>query len=137
MQGWRGCKVMIGYATLGTNDIDRSRAFYTELLKLIGAKELMRLPEGFTMFGVGMDQPGIALTPPFNGEAASPGNGQMLALVVTERHLVDKLHSTALALGGSCEGPPGLRPPEAMQFYAAYFRDLDGNKLCAFRVGQA
>jgi catechol 2,3-dioxygenase-like lactoylglutathione lyase family enzyme len=128
---------MIGYATVGTDNLDRARAFYGELLAVIGAKELMRLPDGFTMFGVGMDTPGIALTKPFNGEPASPGNGQMLALVVLERAKVDALYAKAIALGGVCEGPPGLRAPEEMQFYAAYFRDLDGNKLCAFRVGPA
>jgi predicted lactoylglutathione lyase len=61
----------------------------------------------------------------------------MLALVVLERAKVDALYAKAIALGGVCEGPPGLRAPEEMQFYAAYFRDLDGNKLCAFRVGPA
>jgi predicted lactoylglutathione lyase len=67
-----------------------------------------------------------------------PGNGNMAAIVVDERAKVDALYALALSLGGTCEGPPGLRGDEGPQaFYAAYFRDLDGNKLCAFRMGPA
>lgn len=129
---------MIGYATLGANDIEAARRFFGELLAVIGAKELMRMPEGFTLYGTGMGQPGIAVTPPYDGMQATPGNGQMLALVVKERAQVDALHAKALALGGSCEGPPGVRGEEGPSaFYAAYFRDPEGNKLCAFRVGSA
>lgn len=130
---------MIGYITLGTNDIARARDFYDGLLGLLGGKRMMELTDGgFTLWGVGMDKPGIALTSPFNGEPARAGNGNMAALVVLERAQVDALHAKALELGGSCDGPPGLRGDEGPQaFYAAYFRDPDGNKLCAFRVGPA
>lgn len=127
---------MIGYATLGTNDIDRARAFYSELLSTIGAKEMMRMPEGFTLYGTSFDKPGIAVTTPYNGEPHHPGNGQMLAIPMDQRAKVDALHAKALELGGSCEGPPGLRGDEGpTAFYGAYFRDLDGNKLCAFKMG--
>ena len=71
-------------------------------------------------------------------EAAEPGNGNMVAIVVKERAQVDALHAKALALGGTDEGAPGVRGKEGPQaFYGAYFRDLDGNKLCAFRIGPA
>jgi catechol 2,3-dioxygenase-like lactoylglutathione lyase family enzyme len=132
---------MIGYATLGSDDLPRARAFYDALLGTIGAKRMMQLPEdqgGFTLWGVSMGVPGIAVTRPFNQQPAAAGNGNMLALVMDERAKVDALHAKALELGGSCEGPPGVRGEEGPQaFYAAYFRDLDGNKLCAFRVGPA
>jgi catechol 2,3-dioxygenase-like lactoylglutathione lyase family enzyme len=129
---------MIGYITLGSNDLPRARTFYSELLGTIGGKKLMDFGEDFTLYGVDLGKPGIAVTKPYNGEAASPGNGNMAALVMLERAQVDALHAKALELGGSCEGPPGLRGEEGpMAFYAAYFRDPDGHKLCAFRMGPA
>jgi len=129
---------MIGYATLGTNNLARAQAFYDALMAEIGAKRLMELPHGFTMYGARMDRPALAITPPYDGKEARPGNGNMLALVLNERAKVDALYKKALQLGGSDEGAPGTRGEEGPQaFYAAYFRDLDGNKLCAFRVGPA
>jgi len=132
---------MIGYATLGTNDPDQARAFYDALLGSVGAKRIMEFGEeagSFTLWGTGWDKPGIAVTRPYNGAAAVPGNGNMLAIPFDTRDKVDAFHATALALGGSCDGPPGLRGEEGPQaFYGAYFRDPEGNKLCAFRVGPA
>ena len=129
---------MIGYATLGTNDLDKARAFYDDLLGSVGVKRLMELDSGFTMYGASFGQPALVVTPPYNGEAATVGNGNMVAIPLKERAQVDALHARALNLGGSCEGPPGVRGDEGPQaFYGAYFRDLDGNKLCAFRVGPA
>ena len=130
---------MIGYATVGTNDIDRARSFYDDLLGQIGARRVMEFPEnGFTMYGTGARAPGLAVTRPYNQQAAAPGNGAMVALVMDSRDKVDRLHARALELGGSDEGPPGVRGPEGDRaFYGACFRDLDGNKLCAFCVGPA
>jgi catechol 2,3-dioxygenase-like lactoylglutathione lyase family enzyme len=128
---------MIGYATVGTNDIDRARAFYDDLLGGIGARRVMEFPQnGFTMYGTGARAPGLAVTRPYDGNAALPGNGAMVALAMNSRDKVDSLHARALELGGSDEGPPGVRGPEGDNaFYGAYFRDLDGNKLCAFCIG--
>lgn len=130
---------MIGYITLGTNDLVRARSFYDGLLALLGARRMMEFGDdlgGFTLWSAAMDRPGIAVTRPHDGQAADKGNGHMAALNVLERAQVDALHAKALELGGTCEGPPGLRGEEGPQaFYAAYFRDPDGNKLCAFRVG--
>ncbi|MEH6702507.1 VOC family protein [Parasphingorhabdus sp.] len=130
---------MIGYVTLGTNDIDKARAYYDALLGELGAKRLMELEEnGFTLYGVDMTTPSIAITEPFDGKAAHPGNGNMIALQMQERELVDSFYNKGLELGGSDEGKPGVRGDEGpMAFYAAYFRDPEGNKLCAFRVGPA
>jgi catechol 2,3-dioxygenase-like lactoylglutathione lyase family enzyme len=129
---------MIGYATVGTNDLDRARGFYDALFGSIGARRLMELPSGFTMYGVRMDRPALAVTRPYNGEKATPGNGAMVAIVVDERAKVDAFHAKALELGGRDEGAPGLRGPEGdSAFYGAYFRDLDGNKFCVFRMGPA
>jgi catechol 2,3-dioxygenase-like lactoylglutathione lyase family enzyme len=129
---------VIGYVTLGTNDLDRARAYYDALFETIGARRLMELPHGFTLYGCGWGQPGVAITPPYNGERATAGNGNMISLVMDSRARVDALHARALELGGSDEGPPGVRGEEGERaFYGAYFRDPEGNKLCAFCVGPA
>ena len=129
---------MIGYVTLGTDDLDRSRAFYDALFGEIGASRLMEMDSGFTLYGTGWGQPGVAVTRPYNGAPAVAGNGNMVSLVVDSREKVDRLHARALELGGSDEGAPGVRGEEGDRaFYGAYFRDPDGNKLCAFRIGPA
>ena len=119
---------MIGYVTLGTNDLARSTVFYDAIAKELGTGRMME-NEQFVAWGTPGGAPGIGLTKPFDGRAATVGNGGMVALAAKDKAQVDRLHALALALGGSCEGPPGSR---GEGFYAAYFRDLDGNKLNAF-----
>jgi catechol 2,3-dioxygenase-like lactoylglutathione lyase family enzyme len=127
---------MIGYATIGTNDLDKARTYYDALFGSVGAKRLMELPSGLTMYGHGWAQPAVAVTPPYDGGRASAGNGNMISLVMDSRARVDAFHSKALELGGSDEGPPGVRGEEGDRaFYGAYFRDPEGNKFCAFCVG--
>lgn len=129
---------MIGYVTVGTNDLKRARGYYDALLADLGAKRLMELDDGFTLYGTHFGKPALAVVPPYDGGKAVPGNGTMVALAMDSRDRVDNLHARALELGGTCEGPPGLRTEEGDRaFYGAYFRDLDGNKLCVFRVGPA
>jgi predicted lactoylglutathione lyase len=120
---------MIGYVTLGTNDLERAARFYDELLALIGAGRFMETDQ-FVAWGVGPDKPGLSVTKPYDGNAATVGNGVMVALIVESPEQVASLHAKALELGGSDEGGPGPRGDSG--FYAAYFRDLDGNKLNAF-----
>ncbi len=122
---------MIGYTTLGTNDLPRAAAFYDALFEVIGIRRMMDFGRGYA-WGSSMDKPGFGVLLPYNGEPATVGNGVMVALVMDSRAKVDALHAKALALGGRDEGAPGLREGG---FYAAYFRDLDGNKLNAFCVG--
>jgi catechol 2,3-dioxygenase-like lactoylglutathione lyase family enzyme len=132
---------MIGYVTLGSDNMPRARAYYDELFGTIGAKRIMEFGDeagGFTMWGTGFDKPGIAVTNPFNKQPAVPGNGNMTAIAMNSRANVDSFYKKALELGGTDEGPPGLRGDEGPQaFYGAYFRDLDGNKLAAFCIGPA
>jgi len=129
---------MIGYATVGTNDLDRARGFYDALFGSIGAGRILELPHGFTLYGTSMGRPGVAVTRPYDGKPATVGNGTMVAIVMDSRDKVDALHAKALELGGTTEGAPGLRSPEGDgAFYGAYFRDLDGNKFCVFRIGPA
>ncbi len=122
---------MIGYTTLGTNDLPRAAAFYDELFAVIGAKRLMEFERGYA-WGVSMDKPGFGVLRPFDGQPASVGNGVMVALAVDSPEKVQALYAKALALGATDEGAPGER---GGGFYAAYFRDLDGNKLNAFCMG--
>ena len=119
---------MIGYVTLGTNDLERAAAFYDELLAVLGAKRLMEDGQ-FIAWSVKPGAPGVAATKPFDGNAASVGNGTMVALQAASPDQVKALHAKALELGGTDEGAPG---PRVEGFYAGYFRDLDGNKLNAF-----
>lgn len=129
---------MIGYVTIGTNDLAKARAYYDALFESIGASRLMEFPEGFTLYGTGWGRPGVAVTPPYDGAKATVGNGSMVAIAMDSRDKVDAFHAKALELGGSDEGAPGLRSPEGERaFYGAYFRDPEGNKFCAFRVGPA
>ena len=123
---------MIGYVTLGTNDLSKAAAFYDELLKVIGGSRFME-DDQFIAWAVDPAQPGIAATKPFNGQPATPGNGTMVAIAVDAPEKVDALHAKAMELGGADEGAPGARSDS---FYAAYFRDLDGNKLNAFFMKQ-
>jgi catechol 2,3-dioxygenase-like lactoylglutathione lyase family enzyme len=130
---------MIGYATVGTNDLDRARGFFDALFGTIGARRILEFPQnGFTLYGTSLGRPGIAVTRPYDGGPATVGNGTMIALVMDSRAKVDAFHAKALDLGGADEGAPGLRGPDGDNaFYGAYFRDLDGNKFCVFRTGPA
>ena len=122
---------MIGYVTLGTNDLPRAAAFYDKLLAEIGAKRLMEYDRGYA-YGESMDRPSLAIVTPFNGKPATVGNGVMVALGVDSRAKVDQFYKKALELGATDEGPAG---PRGDNFYAGYFRDLDGNKLSVFCMG--
>ena len=119
---------MIGYVTIGTNDIEKSAAFYDALLGEIGAKRFMEY-ETFIAWATGPDQPAVSVTTPYDGNPATVGNGMMVALVVDSTEKVDAIYTKAIELGATCEGPAG---PRADGFYAGYFRDLDGNKLNVF-----
>ena len=122
---------MIGYVSLGTNDLPRAAGFYDALLAEIGAKRLMEFGRGYA-WGVTMDKPALALMKPFDGQPATVGNGVMAAIVVDAREKVDRDYRRALELGGADAGPAG---PRGEGFYAGYFRDLDGNKLNVFCTG--
>lgn len=123
---------MIGYVTLGTNDLVRAAKFYDAIAAELGVGRMMEF-DGFIAWGAASGAPGIAATKPFDGNAASVGNGVMVALEAKNKEQVHKLHEIALANGGTCEGPPGPRGESG--FYAGYFRDPDGNKLNAFIMG--
>lgn len=118
---------MIIHMCVGTNDLARGAKFYDAIAAEIGAARMMD-----TGKAIGWSNPaggiGIAITLPFDGNPATVGNGVMATIGAKNREQVDRIYALALANGGSDEGPPGVR---ANGFYAAYFRDPDGNKLNA------
>ena len=120
---------VIGYVTLGTNDLSRATSFYDELFKVIGAGRLME-SDRFVAWGVAQDKPSLGVCKPWDQKPATVGNGVMVALVVDSNAKVDAMYAKALSLGATDEGAPG--PRGLPGFYAAYFRDLDGNKLNCF-----
>jgi len=122
---------MIGYTTVGTNDLKRAAGFYDALLAELGAKRAMEM-ETFIAWATAPNTPMVAIIKPFDKQPATVGNGVMIALLASSKEQVDKIHAKALALGGKDEGAPGPRGPG---FYAGYFRDLDGNKMNAFFIG--
>ena len=122
---------MIGYTTLGTNDLERARAFYDAALAPLGGRRTLSY-ERSTYYGNPTRGAMLGITLPFDRDAASVGNGVMVALAAASPAEVDRVHAAALAAGATCEGPPGQRMDK---FYGAYFRDLDGNKLCVFQMG--
>jgi len=123
---------MFSHVSVGTNDFSRAETFYAALFEVLGARLRFRDPDGAAAAWQPADaeRPLFFLTRPFDGAPAIPGNGPMAALLAESRAIVDRCHEVALGLGGRCEGPPGLRTHYHSNYYGAYFRDPDGNKLC-------
>lgn len=129
---------MIGYVTLGTNDVQKNAPFYDAIAKEMGVGRMMEF-DTFIAWGEWGGSAGVALSKPFDGNAATVGNGTMVALQASDPDQVKRLYDIAMANGGSDEGAPGPRgePDEnGNTFYAGYFRDPDGNKLNAFCMVQ-
>ena len=119
---------MIGYVTLGTNNLEESARFYDELLTVVGAKRVMEM-DTFIAWGINPQLPAISITKPHDGNPATVGNGVMIAIAAKDPAMVDAIYNKAIELGAQDEGAAG---PRGDNFYAGYFRDLDGNKLNAF-----
>ena len=119
---------MIGYVTLGTNDLPRAAKFYDAIAAEMGVGRMME-GDNYIAWGMPKGAAGVAVMKPFDGNAASVGNGVMVALEAKDSGHVDRLYALALSIGGTDEGAPGVR---GGGFYAGYFRDPDGNKLNAF-----
>ncbi len=121
---------MIGYVTIGVNDMDRAVAFYDALLAEIGGSQLMGM-DRIKFYGTAPGAAMLAICIPYDESDQQPGNGNMVAIPGGSREGVDKLYAKAIALGATDEGEPGERMPV---FYGGYVRDLDGNKLCFFEM---
>ncbi len=122
---------MIAYTTIGTADIEKAKAFYLAVLADMEVSVLMDLGR-LAALGTAAGGAMLAVCTPYNDEAANPGNGNMVSIAPGSRELVDKLYAKALELGATDEGAPGQRMEG---FYGAYFRDLDGNKICFCNFG--
>lgn len=123
---------MLSHVFVGVTDFERAFGFYTALMGELRLKLRFR---DDTKPWAGWQSPDaprplFLVGAPFDGQEATHGNGQMVALLAADRATVDRAYAIALANGGSCEGPPGLRPHYHPDYYGAYFRDPDGNKLC-------
>ncbi|MGH6964577.1 MAG: VOC family protein [Phenylobacterium sp.] len=123
---------MIGYATIGTNDLERATKFYDAVLTPLGGRRTFANGDRMQFYGC-KDTPGmIAISKPYDEKPATAGNGTMFGLPAATKEQVDAAYAAAIAAGAACDGPPGQRMPT---FYGAYFRDLDGNKVCVFNMG--
>jgi predicted lactoylglutathione lyase len=122
---------MLSYGTVGSNDLEKAKAFYDALMGSAGVGKLFDHPSGGRIYG-NDGIPNFGVLGPYDKKAATVGNGSMFAFRFDSRQAVDSFHAKALSLGGTDEGAPGERGPK---MYFSYFRDLDGNKLCAFCLG--
>ena len=123
---------MISHVFIGITDFQRAFRFYSSIMDTLGLRlkfcdtdkswaGWMAAEKARPLFLIGL---------PYNGELATPGNGQMIALLAPTRAAVERTHAAALKNGGLCEGAPGLRPHYHPDYYGTYFRDVDGNKIC-------
>jgi catechol 2,3-dioxygenase-like lactoylglutathione lyase family enzyme len=123
---------MISHVCVGITDFERALDFYAPQMALLG--HVMKFTDAEKSWAgwkpKDAERPLLLMGVPYNGEAAAPGNGQMIALLTPDRKTVDARHAAAIASGSTCEGAPGLRPQYHRDYYGAYFRDPDGNKLC-------
>ncbi|AJX36002.1 VOC family protein [Burkholderia oklahomensis] len=122
---------MFSHVCMGVTDVERAYAFYAPLMEALQLALKFRDPDGWTgWMPADAPRPLFLIGLPFDGAPHSPGNGQMTALLAANRAMVDRVYALALQAGGTSEGAPGLRPHYHPNYYGAYFRDLDGNKLC-------
>jgi catechol 2,3-dioxygenase-like lactoylglutathione lyase family enzyme len=123
--------IALGHGSVGSNNLEKAKAFYDRLLGSAGVAPLFEHPSGGRVYGLSGNIFFVVLGP-YDGKPATIGNGSMHGFRFDTRAEVDAFHAKALSLGGTDEGAPGLRAPT---YYFSYFRDLDGNKLCAFSIG--
>jgi catechol 2,3-dioxygenase-like lactoylglutathione lyase family enzyme len=119
-------------------DFDRAFAFYTAIMQVLGNERRFCEPAKpwAGWHSEGSSRPFFVICKPYNGQAHDPGNGQMVAFAAKDRHTVEAAYATAIRHGASSEGPPGLRPEYHANYYGAYFRDPDGNKVCVASHGE-
>jgi catechol 2,3-dioxygenase-like lactoylglutathione lyase family enzyme len=120
----------MNYHAVGSNRLEDAKAFYNALLPTIGMKKLFDHPSGGCLYGGNGDMFGVL--GPYDGKPATVGNGSMGGFAFDSTADVAAFHAKALELGATNEGDPGERAPGV---YFAYFRDLDGNKLCGYKFG--
>ncbi len=125
---------MIGYVTIGANDVEAALPFYDAVFGAIGG-ERKSFDGGWAFYGPKGGEGNVGICKPFDGQAARAGNGIMIAFAAPSQEAVRAAHAAGLTAGGADEGAPGYRPPDGTRFYGAYLRDPTGNKLCVFNMG--
>jgi catechol 2,3-dioxygenase-like lactoylglutathione lyase family enzyme len=127
---------MIGYVTVGADDLEKAQAFYSAFLPRLGyGFDVSHEGLSYSLAGPSTDHnppPDFYVKPPFDGRPASAGNGTMVAFQVPTQALVRELHAAALAAGGRTEGAPGFRAAYGAGFYVGYLRDPQGNKIALY-----
>ena len=122
---------MISHVFIGISNFDRALNFYSPVMAELGL--ILKFSEPDKPWAAWVSnsapRPLFLIGKPYDGQEASVGNGQMIALLAPTREVVDLAYRKALSNGGSCEGAPGLRPHYHENYYGAYFRDPDGNKI--------
>ena len=123
---------MFSHIFISVSDFERAFSFYSALMQSLGNELRFKEPEKpwAGWHSEGRTRPLFVICKPYDGQPHDPGNGQMVAFQASSRESVRSAHQIALAHGGKCEGPPGLRPHYHANYYGAYFRDPDGNKIC-------
>ncbi|MBM3347834.1 MAG: VOC family protein [Betaproteobacteria bacterium] len=123
---------MFSHICLGISDFGRAHAFYAPIMAALELKLRFSDPaRGWAAWNTTTaGRPLFLIGKPFNGAAHEAGNGQMVAFMARTRAVVDQAYALALANGGKDEGQPGVRPRYHANYYGAYFRDPDGNKVC-------
>lgn len=123
---------MLSHVFIGITDFDRALAFYRPIMDALQLQ--MKFCDPGKPWAAWMSKnaprPLFVIGTAFDEQPATPGNGQMIALLAPSREIVKRCHALAMVHGGSCEGPPGLRPHYHPDYFGAYMRDPDGNKLC-------
>lgn len=122
---------MFSYMMIGANDLDRAIRFYEAVMTVLGHKRIQDGDERWASWGLPDPGPHITVGAPFDGRPATTGNGMMISFLAETREAVDQFYAAALANGGADEGAPALRLHYGPDFYAAYVRDPDGNKINA------
>ncbi|MPT49328.1 MAG: VOC family protein [Sphingobium sp.] len=122
---------MFSHVYFGTNDIEKSRAFYDAVLPLLGYSKAITIPTGL-LYAKADHSFTVIIAPPADGKPATFGNGHTLGFIAADYATVDAFHANGVAAGGTSEGEPGFRPNSPGNQYGAYLRDPDGNKICAY-----
>ena len=123
---------MFSHIFIGVTDFERALAFYRVLMPVLDVKE--RFCDAERPWAGWQSEPGprplLVIAKPFDNQNHQAGNGQMVALLATDREMVRRAYEVALANGATCEGPPGVRREYHDHYFGAYFRDTEGNKIC-------
>jgi catechol 2,3-dioxygenase-like lactoylglutathione lyase family enzyme len=124
-------EAMLSHVYIGITDFERAFAFYSAIMSEINCLLKFHEPEAVWAGWkpLNADRPLFLIGAPYDRQPATSGNGHMVAVLAPSREAVDRCHATAIAAGAKCEGPPGLRPHYHPNYYGAYFRDPDGNKI--------